>query len=109
MRPGRKCPANGKLFYQDTNTKDLTPILTRLLTPRECARLMGAGEFMINVPLNQALFGFGDAVCVPVIQWIATYYLNPVVNEMMRGRPLHLYKCEEEGQYDPARPGAARP
>ncbi len=50
----------------------------RLLTARECARLMGADEFKIEVPLNQALFGFGDAVCVPVIQWIAKHYLNPV-------------------------------
>ncbi len=50
----------------------------RLLTPRECARLMGAGDFTIKVPLNQALFGFGDAVCVPVIEWIARNYLNPV-------------------------------
>jgi DNA (cytosine-5)-methyltransferase 1 len=54
----------------------------RLLTPRECARLMGADQYKINVPLNQALFGFGDAVCVPVIQWIARYYLNPVLDEM---------------------------
>lgn len=51
----------------------------RLLTGRECARLMGAGDFKLNVPLNQALFGFGDAVCVPVIQWIARHYLNPVL------------------------------
>jgi DNA (cytosine-5)-methyltransferase 1 len=36
----------------------------RLLTPKECARLMGANGYKINVPLNQALFGFGDAVCV---------------------------------------------
>lgn len=50
----------------------------RLLTPRECARLMGADEFNINVPLNKALFGFGDAVCVPVIEWIGKNYLNPV-------------------------------
>jgi DNA (cytosine-5)-methyltransferase 1 len=50
----------------------------RLLTPRECARLMGADDFKITVPLNQALFGFGDAVCVPVIQWIAQNYLNPL-------------------------------
>lgn len=57
----------------------------RLLTPRECARLMGADDYTIVVPANQALFGFGDAVCVPVIQWIARYYLNPVVNEMIRG------------------------
>lgn len=50
----------------------------RLLTPRECARLMGAGDFSIKAPLNKALFGFGDAVCVPVIEWIGRNYLNPV-------------------------------
>jgi DNA (cytosine-5)-methyltransferase 1 len=51
----------------------------RLLTPRECARLMGADDFTISVSLNQALFGFGDAVCVPVIEWIAENYLNPAI------------------------------
>jgi DNA (cytosine-5)-methyltransferase 1 len=60
----------------------------RLVTPREAARLMGAGDYTINVPTNQALFGFGDAVCVPVIEWIAKYYLNPLVNELIRGRAL---------------------
>jgi DNA (cytosine-5)-methyltransferase 1 len=50
----------------------------RLLTARECARLMGADDFKLKVALNQALFGFGDAVCVPVIEWIANNYLNPV-------------------------------
>lgn len=54
----------------------------RLLTPRECARLMGAGKYRIDSPVNQALFGFGDAVCVPVIRWIARNYLNPVVQEL---------------------------
>jgi DNA (cytosine-5)-methyltransferase 1 len=54
----------------------------RLLTPRECARLMGADDFIIDVPLNQALFGFGDAVCVPVIRWIAKNYLNRVWNKL---------------------------
>jgi DNA (cytosine-5)-methyltransferase 1 len=53
----------------------------RLLTPLECARLMGTGEFIIKTSLNQALFGFGDAVCVPVIEWIARNYLNPVWEE----------------------------
>lgn len=53
----------------------------RLLTARECARLMGADDYAIKVPLNQALFGFGDAVCVPVIEWIARNYLNPVWKE----------------------------
>jgi len=54
----------------------------RLLTPRECARLMGAEKFKIKVSLNQALFGFGDAVCVPVIRWIAENYLTPVWKEL---------------------------
>ena len=53
----------------------------RLLTARECARLMGADDFRLSVPLNQALFGFGDAVCVPVIEWIARNYLDPVWQE----------------------------
>jgi DNA (cytosine-5)-methyltransferase 1 len=44
---------------------------------------MGAGDYQISGSLNQALFGFGDAVCVPVIEWIAENYLNPVINELI--------------------------
>jgi len=63
----------------------------RLLTPRECARLMGADDYVIEgATLNQALFGFGDAVCAPALAWIAEYYLNPLVNESIRGQVLRL-------------------
>jgi DNA (cytosine-5)-methyltransferase 1 len=55
----------------------------RLMTPRECARLMGADDFVIKVDLNKALFGFGDAVCVPVVSWIARNYLNPILEDML--------------------------
>ena len=51
----------------------------RLLTPRECARLMGADDFNISGSLNEALFGFGDAVCVPVIKWIGDQVLSPAL------------------------------
>lgn len=54
----------------------------RLLTPQECARLMGADNYKIVVPQNQALFGFGDAVCVPVIRWIAENCLTPAWEQM---------------------------
>ena len=65
-------------------------VKVRLLTPRECARLMGADEFVLDkVSLNQALFGFGDAVCVPAITWIAKNYLNPLAEEIER--------CEHDG------------
>lgn len=69
----------------------------RLLTPREAARLMGAEGFKITAPTNQALFGFGDAVCVPVIEWIARHYLNPLVNDLIHSQPLSLkvYDVEE--------------
>lgn len=70
----------------------------RLLTPRECARLMGADRYKINVPLNQALFGFGDAVCVPAIQWIAHNYLNPALDEL-RATPLPLPSTGKDVRY----------
>jgi len=60
----------------------------RLITAREAARLMGADDYKLSVPLNQALFGFGDAVCVPVVKWISTHYLNPLVSDLLRGSPL---------------------
>jgi DNA (cytosine-5)-methyltransferase 1 len=53
----------------------------RLLTARECARLQGVPDtYVVDVPLNQALFGFGDAVCVPAIEWIAQHYLTPLAS-----------------------------
>ena len=60
----------------------------RLLTPSECARLMGADSFNITVPRDQALFGFGDAVCVPVIEWIAQHYLQPLVEDLAQEQNL---------------------
>lgn len=55
----------------------------RLLTARECARLQGVPDtYKIDVPLNQGLFGFGDAVCVPAIEWIVKRYLTPVMKTM---------------------------
>lgn len=55
-------------------------IRVRWMTPREYARLMGAGEFNLDGLRNiQALCGFGDAVCVPVVAWLAEHYLLPLV------------------------------
>lgn len=61
----------------------------RLLTARECARLQGVPDsYRIPVPLNQALFGFGDAVCVPAVEWIAENYLIPQIQEACERRNL---------------------
>jgi DNA (cytosine-5)-methyltransferase 1 len=74
----------------------------RLLTGRECARLQGADDFRLNVPLNHALFGFGDAVCVPAIRWIAENYLSPLFND------LHAYAKETDVHHGTIRYGEAR-
>jgi DNA (cytosine-5)-methyltransferase 1 len=54
-------------------------IKMRVMTPREYARLQGVpDEYFITANGVQALTGFGDAVCVPVISWIARHVLNPL-------------------------------
>ncbi|GAA1754004.1 DNA cytosine methyltransferase [Nostocoides vanveenii] len=56
----------------------------RWMTPREYARLMGAGDYDLSAArTNQALFGFGDAVAVPAVAWLAENYLMPLVRGSM--------------------------
>ncbi|MFI9382230.1 DNA cytosine methyltransferase [Kutzneria sp. NPDC052558] len=58
----------------------------RWMTGVEYARLMGAGDYALPPGLrdNQVLFGFGDAVCVPAVGWLAENYLMPLVDGRMR-------------------------
>lgn len=59
-------------------------IKMRAMTPREYARLQGVpDEYPITVNGVQALTGFGDAVCVPAITWIAQNVLNPLVERQL--------------------------
>jgi len=76
-------------------------VQARWMTPREYARLMGAGDYQLDGLRDlQALFGFGDAVCVDVAGWLATHYLEPLVRgtlagsqpamlELVHGKPRH--------------------
>jgi DNA (cytosine-5)-methyltransferase 1 len=55
-------------------------VRVRWMTGREYARLMGADNFRLDgIRPSQALFGFGDAVAVPVVAWLAEHYLMPLV------------------------------
>jgi DNA (cytosine-5)-methyltransferase 1 len=72
-------------------------IRMRWMTPREYARLQGAGDFVLPDNTIQALFGFGDAVCVPAVQWIDLNMLTPVF-EAARSSSSHM------DQADHARP-----
>ncbi len=73
----------------------------RLLRPRECARLMGAAAFRLDaegIHTHAALFGFGDAVCVPVVEWLVRNYMNPIAAELLRGRLLRLKASAERSR-----------
>lgn len=50
----------------------------RWMSAREYARLQGADEFPLTGNNIQNLYGFGDAVCVPVIRWIDRHVLTPL-------------------------------
>lgn len=52
----------------------------RWMTPAEYAALMGATGFATDLmSSSDAQWGFGDAVCVPVVEWIANHAILPRV------------------------------
>jgi len=54
-------------------------VRSRLLTPREAARLMGVPDtFWLPDSYNDAYLAMGDAVAVPVVAWLSTYLLLPL-------------------------------
>lgn len=64
-------------------------VRVRWMTPREYARLMGAPDFKLGrARTNQALFGFGDAVAVPAVAWLAEHYLVPLVQGKLHSSEL---------------------
>lgn len=72
---------SGKQFLIEMGASHLK---MRAMTPREYARLQGVPD-TYNISINgvQALTGFGDAVCVSAISWIAKYALNPLAERLL--------------------------
>lgn len=53
----------------------------RLLNPREYARLQGVRDsFILPDNMNKSFFAMGDAVCVPVIEFLSSQVLSPTFN-----------------------------
>lgn len=63
-------------------------VRARWMTAREYARLQGVGDdYRLGaVTENKALFALGDAVCVPVVAWLARSYLRRLVNGELTAR-----------------------
>ncbi len=57
-------------------------VRTRLLTPREAARLMGAPDsFRLPQHFNDGHRAMGDAVVVPAVSWLSEHLLVPLALE----------------------------
>lgn len=57
-------------------------VRTRLLGPREAARLMGAPDsFALPRRYNEAYKAMGDGVVVPVVAWLSAHLLRPLARQ----------------------------
>jgi DNA (cytosine-5)-methyltransferase 1 len=57
-------------------------VRSRLLSPREAARLMGLDDdYVLPQRYNDAYHVCGDGVCAPVVRHIAAHILEPILNE----------------------------
>jgi DNA (cytosine-5)-methyltransferase 1 len=61
-------------------------IRMRWMTSTEYARLQGARHCGPVVSERQAMFGYGDAVCVPAISWLDREVLSPLAEHLLRSR-----------------------
>ena len=55
---------------------------SRLLSPKEIARLMGADNFILPGKYNEAYKAMGDGVVVPVVRWLSDELLAPLADHV---------------------------
>ena len=61
-------------------------LVTRLLSVREAARLMGAPDsYLIPGTYNEGYGAMGDAVAVPVVRFLAQHLLWPLAQNLSNG------------------------
>lgn len=59
------------------------PLRVRWMTASEYAKLMGAGDYVLPENRNQSIMGFGDAVCVDAVKWLAENYIGPLLSKQI--------------------------
>ena len=68
-------------------------VLSRLLTPRETARLMGLPEtYKLPKNNNAALHLTGDGVVVPVVEHLKSYLLEPLISNFYSSKIVEQFK-----------------
>jgi DNA (cytosine-5)-methyltransferase 1 len=71
---------NGGSSRQTVIIVDKGKVRSRLMTTRECLRLMGAPDtYKLPGSYNDGYRAMGDAVAVPVARWLSQHLLEPLV------------------------------
>ncbi len=74
---------NGGSSRQTVMIVDNGEVRSRLMTVRECARLMGAPDtYILPGSYNDGYRAMGDAVAVPVTRWLAQNLLAPITERI---------------------------
>jgi DNA (cytosine-5)-methyltransferase 1 len=67
-------------------------VRTRLLSPREAARLMGAPDtYILPQNYNDAYHIMGDAVVVPVVSWLEKHLLRPLATQIINTQKAYQH------------------
>ena len=75
-------------------------VRSRLLSPREAARLMGADDsFILPARYNDAYKAMGDGVAAPVVRWLSEQLLLPL-SQIIRSRSRVV---DKQARLEPAR------
>lgn len=81
-----RTPAGGS-SRQIVMVVDEGKVLSRLISPRETARLMGLPEsYKLPLRYNDAYHLTGDGVCVPVVSWLEQHIIRPLALSARRAR-----------------------
>jgi len=83
-----RTPAGGS-SRQTILVIDGKSVRSRLVSPREAARLMGLrDDYWLPARYNDAYHVCGDGVCVPVVRHIAAHVLEPVLSANRKFEPI---------------------
>jgi DNA (cytosine-5)-methyltransferase 1 len=78
---------NGGSSRQTVILVDRGKVRSRLMTVRECARLMGAPDtYKLPGSYNDGYRAMGDAVAVPVTRWLTRHLLAPLADRCRSAR-----------------------
>ena len=73
-------------------------VRSRLMTIRECARLMGAPDsYQLNGSYNDGYRAMGDAVVVPVTRWLTRNLLAPALPDRAKSNRLQEFSVKKCG------------